>query len=77
VSGRAPRTGLFPYEWYDSPNIHFLTVLDFESLVHKQGWKIERRIFVAGERQVTWLPNLMAETAVFEVSAGANALVHR
>ena len=23
-SGRAPRTKLFPYEWYDSPNIHFL-----------------------------------------------------
>jgi hypothetical protein len=31
---------------------------------------VERRIFVAGERQVTWLPNLMAEIAVFEVSAG-------
>jgi methionine biosynthesis protein MetW len=68
LSGRAPRTDLFPYDWYDSPNIHFLTVLDFEALVHKQGWKVERRIFVTGERQVTWLPNLMAETAVFEVS---------
>src|SRR5205823_6591198 len=32
LSGRAPRTKLFPYEWYDSPNIHFLTVHDFESL---------------------------------------------
>jgi len=69
-SGRAPRTKMFPYDWYDSPNIHFLSVLDFEALAAKQGWKVERRIFVAGERQVTWLPNLMAETAVFEVSAG-------
>src|SRR5205085_7878839 len=68
ITGRAPRTKLFPYDWYDSPNIHFLTVLDFEALVHKQGWKVERRIFVAGERQVTWMPNLMAEIAVFEVS---------
>ena len=68
LTGRAPRTDLFPYDWYDSPNIHFLTVLDFEALVHKQGWKVERRIFVAGERQVTWMPNLMAEIAVFEVS---------
>jgi methionine biosynthesis protein MetW len=70
LSGRAPRTDLFPYDWYDSPNIHFLTVLDFEALAHKQGWKVERSIFVAGERQVTFLPNLMAEIAVFEVSAG-------
>ena len=45
-------------------------MLDFEALAQKQGWKVERRIFVAGERQVTWLPNLMAEIAVFEVSAG-------
>jgi len=70
LSGRAPRTDLFPYDCYDSPNIHFLTVLDFEALAHKQGWKVERSIFVAGERQVTFLPNLMAEIAVFEVSAG-------
>src|ERR1019366_7065663 len=27
-SGRGPRAKLFPYEWYESPNIHFLTVLD-------------------------------------------------
>jgi methionine biosynthesis protein MetW len=70
ISGRAPKNKLFPYDWYDSPNIHFLTVLDFEALAHKQGWKVERSIFVAGERQVTFLPNLMAEIAVFEVSAG-------
>ncbi|MCU1339876.1 MAG: methionine biosynthesis protein MetW [Bryobacterales bacterium] len=75
LSGGAPRTDLFPYDWYDSPNIHFLTVLDFEALILKQGWKVERRIFVAGERQVTWMPNLMAEIAVFQVSAGA-ALNH-
>ena len=68
LSGRAPRTEMFPYDWYDSPNIHFLSVLDFEALAAKQGWKVERRIFVAGERQVTWMPNLMAEIAVFEVS---------
>ena len=44
------KTELFPYDWYDSPNIHFLTVLDFESLAHKQHWKIERRMFLAGGR---------------------------
>ena len=26
-----PKTPLFPHQWYDSPNIHFLTVTDFES----------------------------------------------
>src|SRR5881296_2555644 len=31
-SGRAPKTNLFPHEWYDSPNIHVLSVDDFELL---------------------------------------------
>ena len=73
LTGRAPRTNLFPYDWYDSPNIHFLSVLDFEGLAEKQGWKVERRICVAGERQVTWMPNLMAEIAVFLVSTDGQA----
>jgi methionine biosynthesis protein MetW len=65
LTGRAPRTKLFPYDWYDSPNIHFLTVLDFEALVQKQGWRLERRIFVAGDHKVTLLPNLMRKPVCF------------
>jgi methionine biosynthesis protein MetW len=64
-TGRAPQTKLFPYEWYDSPNIHFLTVHDFESLAEKQQWTVERGIFLAGQRRTTTFPNLTAETAVF------------
>jgi methionine biosynthesis protein MetW len=67
VTGRAPKTVLFPYDWYDSPNIHFLTVMDFQSLAEQEGWTIERSIFLAGGRQVGLLPNLMAEIAVFLV----------
>ena len=70
LTGRSPQTELFPYDWYDSPNIHFLTVLDFEALAAKQNWRVERRIFLAGNREVTLLPNLMSEVAVFLFSAG-------
>jgi methionine biosynthesis protein MetW len=70
-TGRAPKTGLFPHEWYDSPNIHFLTVFDFETLAQKQKWRIDRRIFLAGGRQVTLFPNLAAEVAVFLFSASS------
>lgn len=64
-SGRAPRTKLFPYGWYDSPNIHFLTVKDFEELAKSQAWTIERKIFLSGHRMGQMLANLMAEIAVF------------
>jgi methionine biosynthesis protein MetW len=64
-SGRAPRTRLFPYEWYESPNVHFLTVQDFEALAAKQRWNVERRIFLSGLNKVRTMPNLLAEIAVF------------
>jgi methionine biosynthesis protein MetW len=68
LSGQAPKTRLFPYDWYDSPNIHFLTVRDFEDLAAKQGFRIEHRYFVAGTRRLSIMPNLLAEVAVYLVS---------
>jgi methionine biosynthesis protein MetW len=77
-SGRAPKTELFPYDWYDSPNIHFLTVLDFEALAEKHHWDVQRRIFLSGNRAVRTMPNLRAEVAVFLVSgANGNSGAHR
>jgi methionine biosynthesis protein MetW len=65
VSGCAPRTKLFPYSWYNSPNIHFLSVKDFEEFCHEQNFPVERRYFLAGSRRVSLLPNVFARTAVF------------
>ena len=65
LTGRAPRTELFPYEWYDSPNIHFLTIHDFISLARMESWTIERGIYLSGHRKIALAPNLLAETAVF------------
>jgi methionine biosynthesis protein MetW len=69
-SGRAPRAPLFPYEWYESPNIHVLTVRDFEGLIEIEKLVVERRYFLTGHRRVGALPNLMAEMAVFLVRRG-------
>jgi len=67
-TGRAPKTDLFPYEWYDSPNIHFLTVDDFDQLVRREGFALERFCFLAGKQRIALLPNLRAEVAVYLVS---------
>jgi methionine biosynthesis protein MetW len=65
ISGRAPQTDLFPHRWYDSPNIHFLTVDDFEELAKKLDWKVDKRVFLSGAKEVVTMPNLSAEIAVF------------
>ncbi len=68
LSGRAPKTDLFPHDWFESPNIHFLTVHDFEDLATLEKFAVERRYFLSGDRRITLLPNLLAEVAVYLVS---------
>lgn len=69
-SGRAPKTRLFPHEWYDSPNIHFLTIMDFEALVKRENWRVEKRYFLSGNHMGSLFPNLMAGIAVYVVGKG-------
>ncbi len=71
-SGRAPRTRLFPYDWYESPNLHFLTVHDFVVLCRNQNWIIEKQILLHGDRQVHRFANLLSEVAVFSIRAADN-----
>jgi len=67
LTGRAPRSRCFPYNWYDSPNIHFLTIRDFGELMKEQRWTVERSICLSGHRTGVFLANLLAEVAVFLV----------
>jgi homoserine O-acetyltransferase len=70
ITGRSPRTELFPYDWYESPNLHFLTIYDFVLLCRAENWTIERQIFLRNDKQVTRLPNLLAEVGVFSIRRG-------
>ena len=64
-TGQAPKTKLFPYDWYNSPNIHFLSINDFEDLCSEHGFPIEKRYFLSGATRIATFPNLLAQTAVF------------
>lgn len=66
-TGKAPKTKLFPHDWYDSPNIHVLSVDDFESVAAKEHLIVERRYCLAGHNRIGVLQNLRAEVAVFLV----------
>lgn len=71
--GRSPRTTLFPYEWYETPNVHFLSVKDFELLSQQQRFTIAHREFLAAGKPIRMLPNVRAEVAVFLISRGNTA----
>jgi len=64
--GRMPVTPLLPDRWYDTPNIHHLTIDDFRALVKERGWTIDGQWFLNDGRETgSANANLFAEHAVF------------
>jgi methionine biosynthesis protein MetW len=65
LKGRAPVTPALPYEWYETPNVHSLTLRDFHRFAREQGMKVVRTFYLGPRSQVVRLANLRAEHAVF------------
>ena len=63
--GRMPVSAELPFEWYDTPNVHLCTTLDFEDLCRRLGIRIRERVALHQGRQVSFLPNLLGSLAVY------------
>lgn len=64
--GRMPVTEQLPHRWYDTPNIHHVTIDDFRSFLHDRNIKIEGQWFLSGNKpRNERLANLLAQHAVF------------
>lgn len=72
LRGRMPVSSFMPYTWYNTPNIHFCTVMDFENLCREKGIRILSRDMVGNSRQRPMLtnkwPNLFATTAIYHIT---------
>jgi methionine biosynthesis protein MetW len=67
--GRMPVTRSIPVSWYETQNIHHVTVADFRELARAKDARIENEWFFAGGRPISGAgANLRAEFAVFELS---------
>ena len=66
--GRVPVTPSLPYEWYDTPNLHFLSIADFVKYCRKRDIQIERSAFITKNKKVQLFPNLLAEIGLFLLS---------
>jgi len=69
LAGHMPVSKELPYQWYDTPNVHHCTLVDFEALCATLGIRIlERRVLRDGN-PVRLLPNLLGSLAVYRISA--------
>lgn len=68
-AGRAPVTEALPYEWYNTPNLHFMSLHDFRDLVGELGFRIVKEKPIIAGRAVdrAWLPNLRAESGFYVI----------
>jgi methionine biosynthesis protein MetW len=63
--GRVPVTKELPYQWYDTPNLRFLSLKDFRYFCKNNGIKILKQIGIAGNKRVPFRPNLLANTGLY------------
>lgn len=70
LAGSAPVTKQLPFEWHNSPNIHCLSLRDFERFCNKLSVKVEKKIPLIKTRlsPVKFAPNLFAEQVIYVTS---------
>jgi methionine biosynthesis protein MetW len=64
--GQMPVTRLLPVAWYETPNIHHLTIADFRALMAERGIRVEQAWFLSGDKQISaGAANWRAEHAIY------------
>ena len=66
--GRAPVTASLPYQWYETPNLHFLSICDFFVFCRDKGITIERCEYIGDRGRLSRFPNIFAQIGIFVIS---------
>lgn len=71
IRGRMPVSKFMPHAWYNTPNIHFCTVNDFDALCREKNVKVLAKTVVDLEHQGSWYmkawPNFLGEIAIYHI----------
>jgi len=70
-TGRSPVCSTHPHPWYNTPDIHRLTINDFKEFIGRLGGRIEKEIYVINNvpaKEAFWA-NRRAEWGCFLISA--------
>lgn len=76
LHGRAPVTSELPYEWYNTPNLHFLSMRDFRDVTDTLNLRILKELPIIRGRAVNraWAANLRAASALYVIERAAPLL---
>lgn len=65
LEGRVPVTKELPYEWYDTPNLRFLSLKDFRKFCKMNNIRILKEKGIAEDKEVSFRPNLFANMGIY------------
>lgn len=66
--GKVPVTPSLPHEWYETPNLHFLSISDFVKYCVRNKITIEDFVYIRKNKKVKVFPNFFAELGMFLIS---------
>ncbi len=69
--GQVPVTKWLPYKWYNTPNLRFLSLKDFELFCRDKNILIEQRRALTHHREIRRMTNLLAYMGIYLLKKGA------
>ncbi|MBU4304769.1 MAG: methionine biosynthesis protein MetW [Candidatus Omnitrophica bacterium] len=66
--GKVPITPSLPYRWYDTPNLHFLSITDFMDFCREKKITVLEKHYLGRHKPVGIMPNFFALNAVFLIT---------
>jgi methionine biosynthesis protein MetW len=69
LRGHTPVTRDLPYSWFDTPNLHVLSLVDFRTFATQERLRVRREAHFREDHRVRIFPNLLASTALVELEA--------
>lgn len=67
--GKVPITASLPYRWYSTPNVHFLSIRDFQDFCTEENLTILKAFYLGRKRTINLFPNLLALNAIFLITS--------
>ena len=67
LGGHMPVSERMPYQWYNTPNIHWCTLQDFDRLCAKNHIRVLERSVMTGSKRINVMPNLLGSLAFYRV----------
>ena len=67
LNGRMPVSEILPHQWFDSPNLRFFTIADFDMFCAERDILVRERKVFDGGREITEEHNFLGSTAVYRL----------